>query len=118
MLEPLPRDGALTGPFDSIGLCYLLHCLPGTMREKSVAFDHLMPLMSAGARVFGATILQGDAPRSAPARALMAIYNRKGIFSNTADTFDDLKHALKDRFTDIRLERFGAVATFEASRPS
>jgi len=118
VLDPLPGNGALAGTFDSIGLCYLLHCLPGTMREKAIVFDRLMPLMSPGARIFGATILQGDAPRSAPARALLAFYNRKGIFSNADDTFDDLENALKERFTDIRLERFGAVATFEASRPS
>ncbi len=27
--------------FDSIGLNFLLHCLPGTLREKAIVFDHL-----------------------------------------------------------------------------
>ena len=31
-LEPLPDS---VGPFDSVGLNYLLHCLPGRMDEKA-----------------------------------------------------------------------------------
>ncbi|MEO1281860.1 MAG: methyltransferase type 12, partial [Pseudomonadota bacterium] len=70
---------------------------------------------STGCKVFGATILQGDAPRSKPAQALMDVYNRKGIFSNTDDTFDDLKLALESRFDNVQLTRHGAVALFEAT---
>ena len=47
---------------------------------------HLAPLLAPGARVFGATIVQGSAPRSRAAQALMNFYNKKGIFSNVADT--------------------------------
>jgi len=35
VFQPLP----VPGPFDSVGLCYLLHCLPGTMGEKAAVFD-------------------------------------------------------------------------------
>ena len=90
MLQPLPA----IGPFDSAGLCYLLHCLPGTIPEKAVVFDHIRPLLTPGASVFGATILQGDAPRSRAAQALMDFYNRKGVFSNAGDTLADLREAL------------------------
>jgi SAM-dependent methyltransferase len=110
-LEPLPAVGAFT----SAGLCYLLHCLPGAIPEKAVAFDHLRPLLAPAARVFGATILQGDAPRSRPAQALMNLYNRKGIFSNAKDTADDLEAALRARFSNVRIERRGVVALFEAT---
>jgi hypothetical protein len=65
--------------------------------------------------VFGATILQGDAPRSRPAQALMNLYNRKGIFSNAKDTADDLEAALRARFSNVRIERRGVVALFEAT---
>ena len=102
------------GPFDSAGLCYLLHCLPGTLPEKAVVFDHVRPLLTPGARVFGATILQGDAPRSRAAQALMDFYNRKGVFSNAGDTLADLRTALEARFTDVRIGMTGAVALFEA----
>jgi hypothetical protein len=108
----------VTGPFDSVGLSYLLHCLPGTMGEKAVVFDRLKPVLAPGARIFGATIVQGDAPRSAVARALMAAYNRKGVFSNRADTAVVLAEALHARFTDVAATRRGAVALFEAKVPA
>ena len=44
-------------PFASVGLTYVLHCLPGRMSEKLAAVDHLRPLMANGAVLFGATIL-------------------------------------------------------------
>jgi SAM-dependent methyltransferase len=110
ILAPLPP----LGPFDSVGLCYLLHCLPGAMRDKAVLFDHLRPALAPGARIFGATIVQGDAPRSGPAKALMRFYNGKGIFSNAQDTAEDLEAALRQRFASIRVERRGCVALFEA----
>ncbi|GLS30824.1 Ubiquinone/menaquinone biosynthesis C-methylase UbiE [Mesorhizobium albiziae] len=111
ILAPLPP----LEPVESAGLCYLFHCLPGTIPEKAVAFDHLRPLLAPGARVFGATILQGSVPRSRPARALMNLYNRKGIFSNAADTVEDLETALGERFSNVKVELRGAVALFEAT---
>ncbi len=112
VLEPeLPAGEAR---YESVGLCYLLHCLPGTIAKKAAVFDHVRPMMAEGAVLFGATILQGDAPRSRAAQALMDFYNRKGIFANAADTHDDLKSELEKRFADVRLTRLGAVTAFEA----
>ena len=110
VLAPLPP----LGPFRSAGLCYLLHCLPGTMAEKAAAFDHLVPLLEPGARVFGATIVQGSAPRSRPAQALMNLYNRKRIFSNAEDAVEALDTALRKRFRDVEIGLRGTVALFEA----
>ena len=111
-LEPLP----LGRSFDSVGLCYLLHCLPGTIADKAAVFDHVLPLMSPEAVVFGATIVQGDAPRSRAAQALMNLYNRKGVFSNADDTRDALRSALDARFGNVRLSQHGAVVLFEARK--
>lgn len=102
------------GPFDSIGLCYLLHCLPGAIPAKTAALDLAAALAAPGARVFGATLLQGDAPRNRAAQRLMNVYNRKGVFSNAGDRFEDLEAALGARFSDLRLERVGCAAVFEA----
>lgn len=110
-LEPMPR----IGPFDSVGLCYLFHCLPGTLREKAIVFSHLQPLLAPGARVFGATIVQGSAPRSRAAQALMDAYNRQGVFSNANDTAEDLETILKQHFADVTAELRGTVALFEAT---
>lgn len=110
-LVPLP--GAL-GRFDSIGLNYLLHCLPGSMARKSVVFDHLKPHLSEGGTVFGSTILQVANPRPLLARKLMSIYNARGVFANADDTLEALRAELSARFAEVSIEMIGCVALFTA----
>ena len=107
-----PMD--LPGPFDSASLCYLLHCLPGTISEKAVVFDHLRPHLAPGAVVFGATLLQGDAPRSRGAQKLMDVYNAKGVFSNSGDRLEDLQVALSARFAQVEVRPVGCGELFVA----
>lgn len=111
LLEPLSIDAP---PFDSVGLNYVLHCLPGTIGAKAVALDHLKAAMNADAVLFGSTLLQGGVPRGRLARCLMAFYNRKGIFSNRDDHLDGLKAALDQRFRDVSIEIAGCAALFSA----
>jgi hypothetical protein len=103
-------------PFDSVGLTYLLHCLPGSMREKLVALDHLKPLMAEGAVLFGATILGRDVAANGAARALLNVYNAKGVFNNRADDLEALSEGLRQRFESVEIEREGCVALFRASQ--
>jgi hypothetical protein len=111
LLAPPPPD---LGPFASVGLTYVLHCLPGTMTKKLVAIDHLKSVMAEGARLFGATILgRGVAPNAA-ARGLLDLYNEKGVFNNHADDMDALREGLKRRFRTVEIEREGCVALFTA----
>lgn len=98
--------------FDSVGINYLLHCLPGPIESKAVAFDHLKALMNPGAVLFGSTLLQGGVPRGRFAKCLMGIYNRKGIMSNEHDSLEGLKTALDQRFRDVSVEVVGCVALF------
>lgn len=112
VLAPFPAD--IGGPFRSAGLCYLLHCLPGTLVEKAVVFDHLMQHLEPDASVFGATLLRSDEDTPAAARRLMAIYNRKGVFENAGDTMEDLEQVLRERFAEVDIRREGSVALFEA----
>jgi Methyltransferase domain len=44
VLEPVSIDAA---KFDSVGINYLLHCLPGTIESKWAALDHLKTLIRA-----------------------------------------------------------------------
>lgn len=111
VLEPIPLNAEL---FDSVGINYLLHCLPGTVTSKSVVFDHLKALMNPNAIVFGSTLLQGGVPRSWFAKRLMKIYNKKGIFSNQWDDLNGLKSALGERFQEVSVEVIGCVALFSA----
>ncbi|WP_224242324.1 class I SAM-dependent methyltransferase [Hyalangium gracile] len=111
VLEPLQLD---VPKFDTIGMNYLLHCMPGALPEKAVVFDHVRPLLNPGGRVFGATLVQGDVPRSVWAQKLMDLYNRKGVFHNERDTVEDLKQALRQRFAESRVTVQGCAALFWA----
>jgi methyltransferase family protein len=111
LLEPLSSDRA---PFDSVGLTYVLHCLPGTMPEKLVAVDHLKPLMAAGATLFGATILGRGVQPNKAARTLLGLYNKKGVFNNRADDLEALRAGLARRFASVEIEQHGLVAVFRA----
>ncbi|WP_269524345.1 class I SAM-dependent methyltransferase [Coraliomargarita parva] len=113
VLEPIREKPR---PFDSIGLNYLLHCLPGSIEEKAVAFDHLNACLAPDGHVFGSTLLHHGIPRNWAARRLMGIYNRKGIFTNTADSLDGLKAALDQRYARWSVETIGCAALFQASQ--
>jgi len=109
LLAPIQGDIA---PFASVGLTYVLHCLPGGMQEKLIAIDHLRPLMRPGAILFGATILgRGGTPNLA-ARTLLGLYNAKGVFNNRSDDFDALAQGLDRRFEQVDIELRGCVALF------
>jgi len=115
LLARLPRN---LGSFDSVGLTYVLHCLPGRLKEKLAAVDHLKPLMREGAVLFGATILgRGVAPNLA-ARKLLDLYNAKGVFNNREDDFESLSEGLRRRFGEVEVERQGCVALFRALVPT
>jgi len=110
-LMPWPET---LGRFQSIGLNYVFHCLPGTMAEKTILLDHLKPHVAPGGTVFGSTILQGDTQRSWVARRLMRLYNGKGVFCNENDTREALEKALTARFEEVQIEVIGCVALFSA----
>jgi SAM-dependent methyltransferase len=101
-------------PFESIGLNYLLHCLPGPMAAKAAAFDNLRPLLKPGGTIFGGTVLRRIPKLPRAARAFMAVYNAMGIFDNLSDSLDGLHDALSARFEDVQIETYGAVALFRA----
>ncbi len=98
--------------FDSIAFNYLLHCLPGSIVSKCVVLDHVKALMTPNAVLFGSTLLQGGVDRSRLAKRLMAVYNRKGIFSNEADDLECLTQELRKRFRDVSVEVVGCAALF------
>lgn len=112
ILEPFTRQIAR---FDSIGLNYVLHCVPGTFKEKGVAFSNLKALLNDGGMLFGSTLLGSGVPRNGIARALMGVYNRLGLFNNRDDCAGDLEGALKKYFASVRVELVGCCALFSAT---
>ena len=88
--------------------------MPGDFERKGVAFDYFLEYLNPGGVVFGATVLQGDAPRSVAARALMSVYNRHGFFHNREDTVEALEANLARRFGTWGVEPVGCAALFWA----
>ncbi len=113
VLEAIDIDAAA---FESIGVNYLLHCLPGSMAEKAVCFDHLSPCLAAGGKLFGSTILSGGVKRNWAAKRLMAFYNKKGIFGNEEDELKGLHEALEERFVEVKIKVIGCVVLFCGSK--
>lgn len=109
VLEPISIDAP---KFDSLGINYLLHCVPGSIESKSVVFDYFKVLMNPNAVLFGSTLLRGGVPRSWFAERLMDTYNKTGIFSNQHDNLDGLKSALRQRFREVSVEVVGCAAIF------
>ena len=113
VLEPHLYEGA---PFDSIGFNYVLHCLPGPLPQKAIAFTHLAALLRPGGILFGSTLLAAGVPRGYLARLHMKWYNALGAFSNAADSLSDLRIALEQRFADVSLRTVGCAGLLSARK--
>lgn len=100
--------------FDSIGMNYLLHCLPGDMARKGIVFRHAAESLRTNGVLFGSTLLTDGVRRGSAARRLMAFYNRRGIFSNRQDSLNDLYTELSQVFTRVEIKTVGCVALFAA----
>ncbi len=111
-LEPLPLREER---FDSVGLNFLLHCLPGPIEQKTRAVvQGVKPHLAPGAVVFGSTILGRGVHHNAVGGALMRPYNRRGVFSNLDDDREGLERALTAELSAVEAEVVGTVALFSA----
>jgi ubiquinone/menaquinone biosynthesis C-methylase UbiE len=111
VLAPLPFK---EGRFGSVGMSALLHCLPGTMATKSVAFANVARCMAPGAPVFGCTVVNVPERMHFLARRVMRDLNHKAIFSNLDDRPEELERALAEHFDAVEVRLVGCVAIFEA----
>jgi ubiquinone/menaquinone biosynthesis C-methylase UbiE len=112
VLEPnnLPRRH-----YDSIGMNFLLHCLPDGGAGKWRALEHLAPTLKESGTLFGSTIVS---PWPLPhQRWLAGVYNKKGVFSNREDRLGLLKSELEKRFSEVVVNQIGVVVLFAARQP-
>jgi len=104
--------------FDSVGMNFLLHCLPGSVPQKAVVFDNLAPYLTPGARVFGSTVLGSAAPEHTKVSSkLLRRLNSSDVFCNTGDRIEDIANELSARFTDVEIKQSGTVCLFSARVP-
>ncbi|MFI2511113.1 class I SAM-dependent methyltransferase [Streptomyces sp. NPDC018972] len=113
-LEPLPLPKAA---FGSASMNFLLHCMPGTIRQKAEALDHVAACVRPGGRVFGATVLSRGVPVGAAARVAFSAWNWRGVMHNSEDDLADLRTELAARFPIHKVSVHGCAALFEAEVP-
>jgi SAM-dependent methyltransferase len=109
VLEPIRYD---LPAFDSIGLNYLLQCLPGSMSGKGRVFSNLRPFLNPGGVLFGTTILGQGVEFNPLGRLFMGVYNSRRILNNRNDNLTDLERNLERNFTEYSLHTVGCVAFF------
>jgi SAM-dependent methyltransferase len=105
------------GTYESVAMTNLLHCLPGPMSAKAVAFEHAHRALAPGGTLFGVTILGKDVPMNPPARAMIALSNARGILDNRTDGPSELDAALASVFPDREVRVRGLLALFTARKP-
>lgn len=113
VLKPLP----VQGPFDSVALSAVLHCLPGPMEAKGKAVRNAASVLHPEGVLFGGTVLGLDERHTAPARAFLKAANRQGGFDNLDDTRDGLEAILSASFTEVDIDVVGSLALFTATNP-
>jgi SAM-dependent methyltransferase len=110
VLEPI----RVAAPFDSVGLNYVLHCVPGTMETKRAVFRNVHAILNPGGVLFGATVLQTGVDHGWLARKMLPDLQRKGIFSNQHDDLAGLERNLGECFSTSSVDVVGSVAIFRA----
>ena len=119
ILEPLSLE---LPRFDSIGVNFLLHCLPGTLAEKSAVFKHLQPCLNPGGVLFGSTILGEGVKFNLLGKLFMRLYNSylipgSRVLHNEHDNPADLERGLAENFERSSVWMVGTAAFFVGYQP-
>ncbi len=114
----LPFD-MLEQQFDSAGLHFVMHCVPGDFIAKGRAFKHIAATLKSGGVFFGATVLGDQSHNSQVGHSMMArislfILNTIGIFHNRYDKLAELKAELEENFDFVELEVIGSIVHWRA----
>lgn len=113
VLKTLP----VRGPFDSAALSFVLHCLPAPMKNKASAIRNVAAVLKPDGVLFGGTVLGLEEDHSAPARAFIKAFNKRGAFDNLTDTQNGLDSILSESFSNVAIDVVGSLAFFEARNP-
>lgn len=113
ILEPVTHD---IEPFDSIGINYVMHCVPGNFTEKGIAFKHLAALLRPGGQIFGCSVLSENVDKNWLAKAAMGFLQGSGVFNNQHDNAADLSATLNAYFDEVKVEVIGPTAVFSGRK--
>jgi SAM-dependent methyltransferase len=113
ILKPLPP----MGPFSSVGMNAVLHCLPGPMARKALAVANIASVLAPDGVLFGATVLGRSTRHTRMGRGFLWAFNRRGVFDNLDDTEDGIAEILRRSFGEVKIETCGGLAIFVARNP-
>ena len=80
-------------------------------------FNNLRNNLAPEGVIYGATILGKEIKHNLPGKALMALFNAKGIFDNREDGEEELKERLKACFEKVDTKVVGRVLMFKCQGP-
>jgi len=107
------------GLYESIGLNWVLHCVPGTLspESKGVCFQHLKTLLCPDGVLFGSTVLGFSAEHNCFGGFIMKKYNdpETGIFRNAKDTENDIRNAIGKAFKRFEVKVYGRTVVYAAT---
>lgn len=119
--EPQMRHHDILMPFAqeeakvaSVGMNYVLHCIPGSFRSNERIFTHIHSLLEDGGVLFGATLLKQPASKGIVSWLFMKLLNTVGIFNNSEQTLLDLEQVLGATFSEVQLSIVGCAVVFRA----
>ena len=96
--------------FNSVGLNYVLHCIPGKLENK---LDTLLDnLDHTGYNLFGATVICDPLHMNPLAEYELMLLNTLGIFNNNHDSYEDLSRYLLKNNIKHNISKRGYVALF------
>ena len=111
ILKPITMD---IYKFDSVGVNSVMHCIPGSFKEKGIAFRHLKSLLNENGVLFGTTVLSKGVNKNWLSKIFMKFFNRLGVFINNDDSLNDLTEALRKYFQQVDITVVGSTAIFSA----
>lgn len=111
ILSPLDRSET---KHSSVGMNYVLHCIPGAFSTNERIFTHIHSVLEDGGVFFGATLLKHPAREGALSWLFMKLLSVTGIFNNAQHTQADLQHTLASTFRKVEISIVGCAAVFRA----
>ena len=115
ILEPLPDT---VGPFDSISMFYLLHCLPGPTSRKTLVLKMLKRHLTPDGILYGCTILGPNSGNQTwLSKFALGRINRKGHMGNLGDTEIEFVEAFRKNYRDVDTWIEGSMMLFKAKGP-
>lgn len=112
ILEALPLQNR---KFKSIGLNFVLHCVPGNFKTKGMALLNLGNHLTEDGSIFGSTAIY-DSNQNIMAKLVMDAYNKSGIFNNIDDKKNELEDILLSDFNNVSVTQISNVIFFKASK--